>query len=158
MESKNIFVILRLQKIMSYVMSNRKKIKKVVDNHIICDIIRRMNMYHIIFYQKENGTIPVQEFLDALSVRHCAKALREIDILEEYGRKLTLPYVKHIKNKLWELRIKSGSEISRIFYFVSVGDDIVLLHGFLKKTQRTPNREMKTAKTYLEDYERRNNL
>lgn len=103
-------------------------------------------MWNIIFYEKENGTIPVQDFWDTLPVKHHAKALRDIDVLEKYGTALTEPHVKHIQGKLWELRIKSASDISRIFYFIPVGNDIVLLHGFVKKKQKTPNREIETAK------------
>jgi phage-related protein len=114
-------------------------------------------MWNIIFYEKENGTTPVQDFLDKLPLKHQAKALRDIDVLEKYGTALTEPHVKHIKkSKLWELRIKSASDISRVFYFISVGKDIVLLHGFVKKTQKTPNREIEIANTYLSDYQRRN--
>ena len=113
-------------------------------------------MWNIIFYEKEDGKTPVQEFLDKLPVKHHAKALRDIDVLEKYGTTLVEPHVKHIKGKLWELRIKSASDISRIFYFVPVGMDIVLLHGFVKKTQKTPNREIETANTFLDDYQRRN--
>jgi phage-related protein len=115
-------------------------------------------MWNIILYEKEDGTIPVQGFLDNLPAKHHAKALRDIDILEKYGITLTEPHVKHIQGKLWELRIKSASDVSRIFYFVPVGNDIVLLHGFVKKTRTTPDREIKTATTYLEDYKRRNTL
>lgn len=91
-------------------------------------------------------------------MKHHAKALRDIDVLEKYGTALTEPHVKHIQGKLWELRIKSASDISRIFYFIPVGNDIVLLHGFVKKKQKTPNREIETANTYLEDYQRRYRL
>jgi len=115
-------------------------------------------MWNIIFYEKEDGATPVQEFLDALPEKHHAKALRDIDVLEKYGTALTEPHVKHIKGKLWELRIKSASDISRIFYFVRVENNIVLLHGFVKKTQKTPNREITIASDYLEDYQRRNPL
>ena len=93
-------------------------------------------MWNIIFYEKEDGTTPVQEFLDKLPVKHHAKALRDIDILEKYGTSLTEPNVKHIKGKLWELRIKSASDISRIFYFVPVGKSIILLHGFVKRRKK----------------------
>ena len=113
-------------------------------------------MWNIIFYEKADGKVPVQEFLDSLPEKHLAKALRDIDVLELYGTKLKEPHVKHIKGKLWELRIKSASDISRIFYFIPVGPDIVLLHGFVKKEQKTPNREIEIANTYLEDYKRRN--
>lgn len=113
-------------------------------------------MWNIIFYEKEDGTTPVQEFLDELPLKHQAKALRDIDVLEKYGTALTEPHVKHIKGKLWELRIKSASDISRVFYFVPVDKAIVLLHGFVKKTQKTPHREIEIANTYLNDYQRRN--
>lgn len=112
-------------------------------------------MWNIIFYEKEDGTIPVQKFLDKLPVKHHAKALRDIDVLEKYGTALTEPHVKHVKGKMWELRIKSASNISRVFYFISVGKNIVLLHGFVKKTQKIPKREIETATSYLEDYQRR---
>jgi len=112
-------------------------------------------MWSIILYEKENGTIPVAEFLDTLPAKHYAKALRDIDVLEKYGTALTEPLAKHVKGKLWELRTKSASNISRIFYFVHIGQNIILLHGFMKKTQRTPNREIETAHKYLEDYLRR---
>lgn len=113
-------------------------------------------MWNIIFYEKENGTIPVQDFLDHLPAKHSAKALREIDILEKYGVTLTEPHVKHINAKLWELRIRSAGNISRIFYFVPAENDIILLHGFVKKTKKAPNKEIETANTYLNDYQRRN--
>jgi phage-related protein len=52
--------------------------------------------------------------------------------------------------------MKSASDISRICHFASVGKNIVLLHGFVKKAKRTPNREIETANSYVEDYQRRN--
>ena len=112
-------------------------------------------MWNIIFYEKESGAIPVREFLDALPANHHAKALRDIDVLEKYGTALTMPHIRHIQGKLWELRIKCAGDISRIFYFVPIGNDIVLLHGFVKKTQRTPGREITIANNYLADYQKR---
>lgn len=112
-------------------------------------------MWNIIFYEKKDETIPIEDFLNQLPTKHLAKAIHDIEMLEKYGTSLTKPHVKHIDGKLWELRIKSASDISRIFYFVHVGKDIVLLHGFIKKTQKTPKREIKIANDYLEDYQRR---
>ena len=71
-----------------------------------------------------------------MPVKHRAKALRDIDVLEKYGTALTEPLVKHVAGKLWELRIQSASDISRVFYFVPVGKGIVLLHGFVKKCKK----------------------
>ena len=112
-------------------------------------------MWNVIFYEKESGIIPVQEFLDALPPKHRAKAVWEIELLEQAGSALGAPYVKHIDGKLWELRVKFSSDISRIFYFIPVDNDIILLHGFVKKTQKTPVGEITTAKKHLADYERR---
>ena len=112
-------------------------------------------MWNIIFYEREDGSAPVLEFLDGLPPKHRAKAVWEIELLGEAGTHLTMPHTRHIEGKLWELRIKFASDISRIFYFLTTGDNIILLHGFIKKTQKTPVREIKTAQLHLADYERR---
>lgn len=70
-----------------------------------------------------------------------------------------MPYVKHIQGDayrgLWELRIKLANDTPRIFYFLSLENTFVLLHGFLKKTDETPKRELDIAKRHMEDYRRR---
>jgi phage-related protein len=70
-----------------------------------------------------------------------------------------MPYVKSIRGEkyqgLWELRIQQGSDVSRIFYFLPVGNTFILLHGFLKKTQKIPPQELETALRYKADYLRR---
>jgi len=53
---------------------------------------------------------------------------------------------------MWELRIKSGSDISRIFYFAYVNNTFVLLHGFIKKSNKTPTRELDRAISYMNNY------
>ena len=90
-----------------------------------------------------------------MPAKHQAKAFREIDLLAEFGNALKEPYVKHIDGEIWELRIKFSSDISRIFYFVWQADTIVLLRGFIKKTQKTPRSEIETAQKRLRDYKRR---
>ena len=111
------------------------------------------------FYQRENGKIPVYEFLQSLTPKLKAKALKDIDLLEEQGNSLREPHVKPIKgdkNKgLYELRIKFASDIARIFYFTYYNNKFVLLHGFIKKTLVIPPREIERARIYMEDYKRR---
>lgn len=115
--------------------------------------------WDIIFYEKENGEVPLEQFLDSLPPKHLAKALWEIDLLSIYGINLREPYVKYLVGEeykgLWELRIKFASNISRIFYFLHMENQFVLLHGFIKKTEQTPKREMDMAKKYMEDHKRR---
>lgn len=113
--------------------------------------------WQVITYKKENGENPVGEFLDALPVKHKAKAIWEIELLAEFGIELREPYTKSIKDydDLWELRIKFASDISRIFYFMPIDDTFILLHGFVKKTNKTPKSEIEKAVQYMDDFKRR---
>lgn len=112
-------------------------------------------MWQVEFYEKENGEIPVNDFLLSLNEKMRAKAAKEIRILSEYGNRLREPYSKHIQEGIFELRIKFASDISRIFYFFFDGDKIILTNGFVKKTQKTPKEEIEKAIKYKEDYQRR---
>lgn len=87
-----------------------------------------------------------------------AKALRDIEILTQFGTELREPYVKAIKGvkDLYELRIKFAGDIARIFYFTYHHNRFVLLSGFVKKTMKTPKAEIERAMHYKEDYIRRN--
>ncbi len=118
-----------------------------------------VKIFELEFYAKENGKVPVQDFLYSLNPKLRAKAFSDIELLKKLGSELKEPYVKAIKgdyNKgLYELRIKFSSDIARIFYFTFYNNKFVLLHGFIKKTMKTPENEIKKAKKYMEDYKRR---
>ena len=107
------------------------------------------------FYKTAAGREVVAEFLDTLPPKDMAKGFRDIDLLAEFAPDLHEPYTKHIDGPIWELRSKFSSNIYRIFYFIWRDNKLVLLHGFTKKTQKTPPREIQTAKTRLADYEAR---
>ena len=83
-----------------------------------------------------------------------AKYIFISDLLEQYGIAVREPYVKAIKGKkkLFEMRIKDKSNIHRIIYFVYTGKTFILLHGFTKKTQRTPAKDIRIAETRMKDY------
>lgn len=116
-------------------------------------------IFNLEFYVKENGEVPVQDFLYSLSPKLRAKAFSDIELLRNLGSELKEPYVKALKGKdnkgLYELRIKFSNDIARIFYFTYYNNTFVLLHGFIKKTMKTPEREMSRARRYMEDYKRR---
>ena len=117
------------------------------------------NIFEIEFYKMENGKIPLQDFLYSLESKLRAKAFRDITLLRNMGNELREPYVKPIKGEknkgLYELRIKFSSDIVRIFYFTYYNDKFVLLHGFIKKSVKTPLNEIEKARKYMEDYKRR---
>ncbi len=112
-------------------------------------------MFRIEFYTLPNGQKPVEVFLDSLPVKMRIKALNSLNLLEEYGTRLRPPYSKPLKDGIFELRIKFASDITRIFYFFYVGNTIVVTNGFIKKTQKTPQNELKKALRYKQDYERK---
>ena len=115
-------------------------------------------MFDIDFYRLPDGTAPVEEFLDTLTVKMRNKALDSLLILEEFGNSLREPYSKYMGNGLFELRIKFSSDISRIFYFFYADNKIILTNGFIKKTQKTPRSQLKLARQYKTDYEHQSNI
>ena len=121
------------------------------------NLTKEVNMWTIEFYKKSNGEKPAKEFiLNDLDKKMRATALALISRLKTEGNKLSMPYSKYIEDGILELRIKQSSNIARVFYFFVVGSKIVLTNGFVKKSQKTPPREIERAKEYKKDYERSN--
>lgn len=108
--------------------------------------------FEVIFYEKADGTQPAKEFLLSLDKKMRAKMTRTIVMLSENGTDLREPYSKPLKDGIFELRAKVGSDITRVLYFFYVGGRVVLTNGFVKKTQRTPPSELDLAKKYRDDY------
>ncbi len=90
----------------------------------------------------------VENFIFKLQKPTKSKVSRYMDLLKDYGFNLRMPYSKKITNNLYELRIHGQQEV-RIFYTIKF-NTAYLLHGFIKKTNKTPMREIKTALTRLE--------
>ena len=114
-----------------------------------------MSEFKAEFY--ENGDeIPVKEFLDSLDDKMRAKFSMEIKLLEEKGNQLREPYSKPLGDGIFELRAKVGTDISRVLYFFYYEGRIILTHGFIKKTRKTPSSEIEKAKQYRKDFIERN--
>ena len=111
-----------------------------------------MSEFKMIFYEKEDGTMPVQDFLDSLDFKMRAKMLGTIEMLRKNGNQLREPYSKSLDDGIMELRAIVGTNISRVLYFFVVGQKVILTNGFIKKTQKTPKREIELAKKYRADY------
>ena len=86
----------------------------------------------------------VEDFLHKLKDKELAKVLRHIELLEEFGNELGMPHSRHLADGLLELRIRGTREL-RIFYCFH-RRKAVLLHAFIKKTQKTPAKEIAHAK------------
>lgn len=111
-----------------------------------------MQKFEVLFYEKENGQCPVEEFLKKLDVKMRAKMVGLLEILEEKGNVLREPYSKHLEDGIFELRSKVGSNITRVLYFFYYQGKIILTNGFVKKVQKTPRTEIQVAKARRAEY------
>lgn len=118
-------------------------------------------MFEVDFYEDRQGKQPVKEIL--LGLRDKAriskdariqyeKILTHIRALETYGTRIGEPQVKHIDGSLWELRPLSH----RILFFYWRDKKFILLHHFVKKTSKTPPKELDRARRNLKDFLERN--
>jgi phage-related protein len=88
----------------------------------------------------------VERELDELAADVRQRFLRIAELLERHGPAgVHEPYVKHLDGKLWEMRMKGKDGIARAAYVTATGHRVVVVHVFVKKTQKTPRREMDTA-------------
>ena len=117
-------------------------------------------MFDIKFYEDAHGHNDVKEFIKHLREKSVTnkdarinfnKVVAYLDILEEMGTRIGEPVTKHLDGEIWELRPLSN----RILYAFYDGNTFLLLHHFVKKTRKTPPREIEKAKRELEDYKRR---
>lgn len=108
--------------------------------------------FKVIFFEKNDGTAPAEEFLLSLDIKMRAKLAKEIALLQDVGNELREPYSKHLDDGIFELRAQQGSNISRVLYFFVINEKIILTNGFIKKTQKTPAKEIRLAKKYREIY------
>ena len=104
------------------------------------------------FFATPDGERPAMDFLEGLSPKMQAKMLDKIRYLHELGPALRLPHSRHLEDEIYELRAQAEGNISRILYFFVIGDKAVLTHGFVKKTQHTPQKEIKRAEKYRRQY------
>jgi phage-related protein len=112
--------------------------------------------YVVDFYQKANNKSPVQDYIDDLLSKNdkdskikYKKILAYIEMLEEFGTISGKPYVDFIIDEIWELR-PSGVRI--FFFWDSNKMKFILLHYFIKKTQKTPINEINQARNNMRDY------
>ena len=85
----------------------------------------------------------VEKFILSLQKPTIAKTLRTIELLERFGHKLGMPHSKKVHQHIFELRVRGIQEV-RILYVLR-GNEAFLLHGFLKKSDRIPKRELERA-------------
>ena len=106
----------------------------------------------VVFYLSDTGNEPVREWLKGLP-REDKQQIGEDIKTVQLGWPLGMPLIRKIDKGLWEVRTRLESGIARVFFTVD-NEQMILLHGFIKKSQKTPQNELKTALARLGNYKR----
>jgi phage-related protein len=107
-------------------------------------LIDRSKKLRAFFYENSTGNQPVREWILELSPEDRKRVGRDIQKVE-FGWPLGMPYCRSLGNGLWEVRSDLiDGKIARVIFSVTAGN-MVLLHGFIKKTQQTPARDVRLA-------------
>lgn len=111
--------------------------------------------FTVYYYVDSRGNNPVKRFLDSLLEKQQAKVLRIFQYLKDYGLQVILPHVKKIQGTpLWEIRIL-GKDNIRSIYAIPGQKIILILHGFIKKEQKTPLKYIEIALKRYKDWKER---
>ncbi len=105
------------------------------------------------FYHTINGKCPIEEFLDSLPGKVVKKITWVLKLIEDLDV-VPIKYLKklHDTEEIWECRIQFGSDIYRIFCFFDNNTIVILTHGLIKKTTKTPKKEIEKAEHFRRDY------
>ena len=99
------------------------------------------------YWKHPSGKAPVGKYIDAIDNKEeRAEILNTLNGVQEYGTDAVGVEFRHIEGKLWELKILTHGNQHRIFYVVLRGNEMFLLHAYLKKTSRAPANEVTTAR------------
>ncbi len=107
----------------------------------------RQPILDVVFFRTEAGNEPVREWLQRLA-REDRRTVGEDIKTAQFGWPIGMPLIRKLASDLWEVRSRICNGISRVMFTVD-GQTMVLLHGFQKKSQRTPPADLMTAKRRL---------
>ena len=110
-------------------------------------------MREIVFYRTKSGACPVETFLDSLTHQQAQKVTWVMRLVEEIDR-VPAQYFKKLVNTdgIWEIRAESGGDVIRLLGFLNGARYVVLNHAFRKKTQKTPQADIRLAEQRKTEY------
>ena len=122
-----------------------------------CEFANILIMEKQLFFDRitrADGTSEFEDFLATLPVKDRAKLLSVINKTEQLGMQVAIQqqWVKKLRDGICELRSRQGGNIQRALYFRKLGNEYVITHGFTKKTDKTPDREIDHALSAMKAY------
>src|SRR6056297_3249869 len=116
-------------------------------------------MQRILFYRFENGKCPVEDYLESLTNKQVEKVFFVLDVIEQLEI-IPKKFFKKLQStdEIWEVRVQHGNNIFRLLGFLDDNDFVMLNHGFTKKSQKTPKKEIKIAEQRKKDYFHRRSI
>lgn len=112
-------------------------------------VMERTQPLEVVFYATENGNEPVREWLRALQ-KNDKKSIGEDIKTVQFGWPIGMPVVRKLGSSLWEIRTTLEQGIARVVFTV-FQNEIVLLHGFIKKSQKMPKEDLDLAKKRMKN-------
>lgn len=104
----------------------------------------------VVFYRSENNKELVREWLKNLS-QDDKKRIGEAIKTVQFSYPIGMPLVRKISTDLWEVRITLNNKIARVLFTID-NQTMILLHGFIKKSQKTPDKELAIAQRRLKNF------
>lgn len=101
--------------------------------------------WKILMYETPSGQAVVEQFILSMQKSTKGKFVRQLELLEDFGPHLSMPHARPMGDGLYELRVRGKQEV-RVFYVFAKEETIYLLHGFQKKSQQTPKKELDLAR------------
>ena len=99
------------------------------------------------YWRNLSGKAPVEKYIDSIDNKEeRAEMLSLLKGIQENGTDAIGVEFRQIEGKLWEIKIRTHGKQHRIFYVMLKGNEMVLLHAYLKKTQKAPTKEIEVAK------------
>lgn len=115
-------------------------------------------MVNVVFntLEDENKNSEFINFVKGLPQKDKMKLLLTIQKIQDYGirQAIKMEWVKKLDDGIYEIRSKLGNNHQRALYFQKIGNEYIITHGFTKKTNKTPPREILRSKKMIERYKR----
>lgn len=118
-----------------------------IKNDTIPSVTRSLPTLSVRFYREGSGSEPVRSWLKSLSVEERREIGNDIKTVQ-FGWPLGMPLVDHVDGQIWEVRTRLATRLARVL-FVLEGNEMILLHGFIKKERTTPKPDLDLARQRL---------